>query len=65
MGTGNTKLNTAFKMYGFINFKYNVIDTTKYGNIRELWALEDTYIHKFDSISNGYNSRFNIKNNLP
>ena len=47
------------KLHGFDSFKYKVVETIKYSNIRELWELEDTYINKYNSIDNGYNSRLN------
>ncbi len=58
---GNTKLNSAFNKYGFSNFKYRVIDTIQFSNVRELWALEDKYINKYNTIANGMNMRRNNK----
>ena len=51
-------------LYGFNNFTYKVMETINYINIKELWALEDSYIKKFNSIDNGFNIRFNREINL-
>ena len=56
---GDTKFKKAICLYGFNNFTYKVMETINYGNIKELWALEDSYINKFDSIENGFNQIFN------
>ena len=57
--SGNTKFKNAINKYGFDKFNYKVVETIKYNNIKELWGLEDAYIIKYDSIDNGFNSRFN------
>ena len=57
--SGNTKFKNAINKYGFDSFNYKVVETIKYSNIKELWGLEDTYIIKYNSINNGFNSRFN------
>jgi len=56
---GDTKLKTTICAHGFDNFTYTVVDTIKYGNINEFWALGDKYIVKYNSIDNGFNFRFN------
>jgi len=56
---GETKFKKAICEYGFDNFSYKVIETIKFGNIKELWKLEDTYIVKYNSIENGFNYRMN------
>ena len=56
---GETKFKKATCEYGFDNFSYKVIETIKFSNIKELWALEDTYIVKYNSIKNGFNYRMN------
>jgi len=61
---GDTKFKKAILFYGFNKFTYKVLETIKYGNIQELWALEDKYIAKYNSIDNGFNSRFNRQNIL-
>ena len=57
--TGFTKLKKAFLEHGYINFTFSVLETIRYNNIKELWALEDEYIDKYNSIENGYNMRRN------
>jgi predicted GIY-YIG superfamily endonuclease len=42
--TGFTKLKKAVTEYGYNNFVYSVLETIRYNNIKELWALEDEYI---------------------
>ena len=61
---GNTKFKKAIGLYGFDSFNYKVLETIKYSNIRELWDLEDTYIIKYESIDNGYNSIYKREINL-
>ena len=42
--TGYTKLKKAFTEYGYINFTFTILATTRCNHIEELWALEDEYI---------------------
>jgi hypothetical protein len=53
------KFKQAIEKYGFDNFKFRVLQTIRFNNIRELWRLEDTYIRKYNSIDNGCNVRIN------
>ena len=61
---GDTKFQKAIRIHGFDSFKYRVVETIKYSNIRELWQLEDEYIAKYNSIDNGYNIRYNREKTL-
>ena len=45
--------------HGFDNCSYKVIETLTYSNIKDLWTLEDIYIVKYNSITNGLNYRMN------
>jgi hypothetical protein len=58
--TGYTQLKKAFTEYGYIKFVFSVFETIRYNNTKELRALEDKYIDKYNSIENGYNMRRNI-----
>jgi predicted GIY-YIG superfamily endonuclease len=58
---GDTKFNKTIKKHGFDKFEYQVLETLRYNNIKELWKLEDSYIEKYDSINNGYNIRYNTE----
>ena len=59
--SGDTKFKKAINSYGFSNFKYKVLESINYSNIRELWELEDKYIQQFNSIDNGFNHRRNTQ----
>jgi hypothetical protein len=61
---GTSKFIHALKQYGTDNFKWEIIDTIQYAHRNELLALEDQYILQHDSISNGFNSRFNLQQTL-
>ena len=61
---GDTKIQKAIKAHGFDNFKYKVLETIKYSSIREVWEIEDDYITKYNSVTNGFNIRFNCEKNL-
>ena len=50
----------AINQYGGIqNFRYKVLKTLRFNNIRDLRRLADQLITKYNSINNGYNMRYN------
>ena len=62
------KFGKAIKQIGCNNFKFDVIDTLHFNDRNDLFDLENQYIIKYDSISNGWNWRKTkkpiIKNNF-
>ena len=61
--TGNNtyKFGNAIRSYGYSNFKFELLETIKFGDIHELHDLENQYIMKYDSINNGFNTRMNTR----
>ena len=58
------KFGRAIKQYQYNNFKFEILETVKFSEIQELYDIEDTYIIKYDSIKNGFNTRRNYKDEL-
>jgi group I intron endonuclease len=52
----NGKLMKAFRKYGFLNFKWEILDKSKYDDLSDLDKLEVAYIVEYDSYNKGYNS---------
>jgi len=55
------KFGSAIKEIGYDKFMFEVLDTVVFSDFNELYEIEDEYIKKYDSISNGWNSRRNKK----
>ena len=55
------KFGRAIREYGYKQFKFEILETIKFGERTELYDLENQYIIKYDSISNGFNWRHNVK----
>ena len=58
------KFGTAIQTIGYNNFKFEKIETIKFSDRQELFDLENHYIQFYDSVKNGYNSRYNNKRDL-
>ena len=58
------KFGRAIKQFGYNNFKFEILETVKFSEKQELYDIEDSYIIKYDSIKNGYNTRKNYKDEL-
>ncbi len=56
-----TKFQRVLNEIGYDNFKFEILETIQYGEMSELFAREQYWILKCDSIRNGYNSRCNYK----
>ena len=57
----STKFANALKQYGVNEFEWFVFETIKYANRDDLYRLEHEYVRKYDSSNNGYNTRFDFK----
>jgi group I intron endonuclease len=55
------KFGVAIKKTGYDNFDFEILETIKFLDITEMYDLEDVYIQKYDSITNGWNFRRNAK----
>ena len=55
------KFGRAIKEYGYNNFTFEILETKNYSEREELFDLEDYYINKYDTVSNGWNWRKNTK----
>jgi group I intron endonuclease len=55
------KFGDAIKKIGYDNFEFEILETIKFVDIKELYELEDLYIQKYDSIVKGWNFRRNAK----
>ena len=53
-----------FSIIGYGNFNFEVLEEVQFSDRTELYDVEDTYILKYDSISNGWNTRRNTKHDL-
>ena len=62
--TNTNKIGCALKQYGYDNFEFEVLETVQFNERQELYDIEDTYMIKFDSIKNGYNTRRFYKDQL-
>ena len=58
------KFGRALEQYGYDNFKFEFLETIQFSEKQELYDIEDLYIIKYDSITNGYNTRRNCKDQL-
>ena len=55
------KFGRAINEIGYKNFKFEILETVNYLEKTELYEIEDTYILKYNSIKNGFNTRRNYK----
>jgi len=55
------KFGRAIQKYGYKQFKFEILETVQFSERTELYDLENQYIIKYDSISNGFNTRRNEK----
>ena len=53
------KFGRAIQEYGYKQFKFEILETVQFSERTELYELENQYIIKYDSISNGFNTRRN------
>ena len=53
------KFGGAIQEIGYNSFEFEILDEVKFSDWDEIYDVEDEYIIKFDSISNGYNTRRN------
>jgi len=53
------KFGRAIERIGYNNLKFEILETVPFTERTELYDIEDTYILKYDSIHNGWNTRRN------
>jgi hypothetical protein len=53
-------LYRAIKGQGIGNFSFEVIKTVEYIDEQHLLIIESCYMDKYDSVSNGYNTKHSV-----
>ena len=53
------KFGRSIQDIGYDSFKFEILYKIKFSDWNEMYDVEDEYIRKFDSINNGWNTRWN------